>query len=120
MLKFCKKEDKLMTLNTIFLFLFTIVLLSSLYNRFMLKVIKRSFLDQDDYKYLIDFGIDKFEFNLFKLFKILGMKNIGNLNIFYKILRIYFLFLVLLSISGYVFLFIVNSSSYGEFLRFKL
>lgn len=109
-----------MTLNTMFCFLLTLSLLSSLYKRIMIKMLRKGFLNQDDYDSFLSYGIDNVDFRPFKIMKFLRLGKLVDTNIYYKIVSKIYLFQVLLSVLGFISLFVLNYFDTLNILKIKL
>lgn len=108
-----------MTLNTVFCFILTLSFLSGLYKRIMIKALRKGFYAQDDYTSFLDYGIDNAGFKPFKFMKHLRLERLVNTEKYYKIMSIWYLFQVLISILGFIALLVLNHFDSLGILKIK-
>lgn len=97
-----------MTLNTLISFLLTLIFISGLYKRIMIKVLKKEFSNQDSYISFLEYGIAVASFRPFQVMKFLRLTRLVETNMYYKIISKIYLVQVLFSLLGFVALFIAN------------
>ena len=108
-----------MTLNTMICFLLTLMFISGLYKRIMIKSIRKGFEIQDDYTSFCDYGIEEANFRPFSILKFLKLSRLVNSNFYYKFMSKLYLFQVLISIIGFIGLFILNYYDSTGILKIK-
>ena len=97
-----------MTFNTVFCFILTLMFLSNLYKRIMIKSLRDGFLSQDEYTSFLEYGICNAEFKPFRVMKFIKLGKLVNTDIYYKFMSKFYLIQVLLSIIGFIALFVLN------------
>ena len=108
-----------MTINTAICFILTLMFVSGLYKRIMIKSIRRNFEAQDEYDSFCDYGIEKACFKPFSVMKFLRLSRVVNSNFYYKFMSKLYLFQVLISIIGFIGLFILNYFDSLDILKIK-
>ena len=95
------------------------MLVSGLYKRIMIKSIRRNFEAQDEYDSFCDYGIEEACFKPFSVMKFLRLSRVVNSNFYYKFMSKLYLFQVLISIIGFIGLFILNYFDSLDVLKIK-
>lgn len=100
-------------------FVLTIMLLSGLYKRIMIKLIRKNFLLQDRYSSFIDYSLCEAGFYPFRVYKFLKLDRLVDSDIYYKFMSKIYLFQVLFSILGFIVLLVLNYFDTLDILKFK-
>lgn len=108
-----------MTLNTVTCFILTLIFVSGLYKLIMIKFIRKNFEAQDKYDSFCDYGINEACFKPFSIMKFLRLSRVVNSNFYYKFMSKLYLFQVLISIIGFIGLFILNYFDSLDVLKIK-